>query len=124
MDEPVSETTEIVGIVDGLLVIRREAVYDDGARLGGDFLVDPAQAPWIADQLEAAADERLVEVERKASPDDLVVFVRGGDRGQPINVNVHNRRAPDAPRGKTNVLGGMSPVTARKLACELRAGHW
>lgn len=110
-----------VGLVDGLLLIKRERIWSDGARLGGDFFCEPAVAKWLAEQLELAADERVSEATHDAPPDHLVVFVRGGERGAPINVHVHNRREPTVARGKTYTLSGMSPEVARQLARDLRA---
>jgi len=37
VSELVSETTQLVGTVDGLIVIRRERVWSDGTRLGGEL---------------------------------------------------------------------------------------
>jgi hypothetical protein len=121
VSEPIREETTVVGLVDGLLVIKRERVWSDGAVLGGEFMCDPQVAGWLADQLERAADAGLSEVTYDAPPDHLVVFVRGGDRGAPINVHVHNRRDPSASHGRTFTLSGMSPAVARQLAADLRA---
>lgn len=122
VSDPVHEVTQVVGLVDGLVLIKRERVWSDGARLGGDFVCQPHVIGWLADQLERAADDAISEVQHDAAPDHLVVFVRGGEHGAPININVHNRREPSAPSyGRTVTLSGMSPATARQLAKDLRA---
>lgn len=121
MSDLITEETKLVGLVDGLLLIKRERVWSDGARLGGDFFCEPRATSWLADQLELAADDRVSEVTHDAPPDHLVVFVRGGEHGAPINVHVHNRREPTSSHGKTYTLSGMSPEAARLLAAELRA---
>lgn len=120
-DEPLREETTVVGLVDGLLLIKRERLWSDGARLGGDFMFDPRSAGWLADQLEFAAEDNLSDATYDSAPDHLLVYVRGGDYGQPININVHNRRETNAAHGKTYTMGGMSSEVARKLAAELRA---
>lgn len=120
VSELVREETKVVGLVDGLLVIRREQVWRDGARIGGDFVCEPQVAKWLAEQLELAADDRISETKHEAPPDHLLVFVDGGEHGAPINISVLNRREPTAPNGKTHGLSGMSPEVARQLAADLR----
>jgi hypothetical protein len=119
--EPIREVTEVVGLVDGLLVVRRECVWADGARLGGDFMCDARSIGWLADQLERAADELISEVSHDSPPDHVLVFASGGDRGAPISIHVLNRRELTAAHGKTYALSGMYPEVARKLAADLRA---
>jgi hypothetical protein len=119
VSDPIKEETTVQGLVDGLLVIKRERVWADGARLGGDFLFDPRSKAWLADQLEAAAAESITEITHDAPHDHLTVFTRGGDHGQPINIHVHNKR--DGAR--TYTLSAMSPEVARKLAANLRSAH-
>ena len=121
MSEPIREETKIVGVVDGLLVIRRERVWSDGGVLGGDFMCDPQLAGWLADHLERAAADELPETTYDAPPDHLVVFLRGGEHGAPIKVHVHNRREPSASHGGMFALSAMSPAVARQLATDLRA---
>jgi len=121
MSEPISERTQIVGLSDGLLVIHRERIWSDGAKLGGDFMCAPGVVPWLADQLERAANEQVSEVAFDYPPDHLVLFVRGGDRGNPINIHVHNRRDTAAPHGRTYTLSAMSTQVAEALARDLRA---
>src|SRR5690349_15314896 len=99
VSEPIRETTDVVGLVDGLLLVRRERVWANGARLAGDFMCDPQLVGWLADQLEQAADELVSEATHDSPPDHLLLFVRGGDRGTPIGIHVHNRREPAAAHG-------------------------
>jgi hypothetical protein len=119
--EPIREVTEVVGIVDGLLLVTRERVWANGARLAGDFMCDPQLVGWLADQLERAADELVSEASHDSPPDHILLFVRGGDRGAPIGIHVHNRRELTAAHGKTYTLSGMYPEVARKLAADLQA---
>jgi hypothetical protein len=119
MSDLIKEETTVQGLVDGLLVIQRECVWADGARLGGDFRFDPRSKAWLAEQLEAAADDSISRITHDAPPDHFTVYTRGGDRGQPININVHNKREG----ARTYTIGGMSPEVARKLAADLRSAH-
>ena len=119
--QPMKEGTKVVGVVDGLLLIRRERVWADGAVLGGAFMCEPHVAGWLADQLELAAEEQVSETANDAPPDHVVVFLRGGEHGAPINIHVHNDREASAPHGKTYTLSAMSPAVARKLASDIRA---
>jgi hypothetical protein len=121
VSEPISEHTRIVGISDGLLVINRERVWADGAKLGGDFMCEIGVAGWLAEHLDRAANEQVSEIALDAPPDHLLLFVRGGDRGSPINIHVHNRRDSTAIHGRPFTLSGMSPQAARALAIDLRA---
>jgi hypothetical protein len=121
MAEPIREVTDVVGLVDGLLLVRRERVWADGGRLAGDFMCDPQVVGWLADQLDLAADDAVSRVACDAPPDHLSVFMGGGDHGEPINISVHNRRELTAAHGKTYTLSGMYPEVARKLATNLRA---
>lgn len=121
MSDHVREETRLVGLVDGALLIKRERVWSNGARIGGDFLCEPQVAHWLAEQLELAADDRISEANRDAPPDHLVVFVAGGEHGAPLNISVLNRREPTVSNGKTCGLSGMSPEVARNLAADLRA---
>ena len=119
--QPMREETKVIGVVDGLLLIRRERVWADGTTLGGDFMCEPHVADWLADQLELAADEKVSEITHDSPPDHLVVFLRGGEHGAPINIHVHNDREPSAPHGKTYTLSAMSAAVALKLASDVRA---
>lgn len=121
MTKPVREETRVIGVADGLLLIKRERVWADGAILGGDFICNPQVARWLADQLELAATEQISEVTYDSAPDHLVLFVRGGEHGAPINIHVHNRRESASDDGKTYTLSAMSPEVARQLARDLRA---
>lgn len=121
VSEPIREHTIVVGLVDDLLLIKRERVWSDGTRVGGDFMIDPRNVGWLADQLELAADEKISETTHDAEYDHLNVFVRGGEHGTPINIHVHNDREAIAVHGKTYVLSGMYPKIAYKLAADLRA---
>ena len=113
----VREMTVVRGVADGVVDMFRQRIYEDGAKLGGDFKCEKSSLGWLADQLEAAADERVVEVAHHAPPDHLEVFGRGGDHGEDINVNVLNTR--DGERAYS--LSALTPDGARKLAAELRA---
>lgn len=119
----IHDTTEIAGVINGLMMIERQRIWADGAKLGGDFLVASQHAGWLADQLERAADGEISEVALDAAPDHLVVFVRGGEHGGAINIHihVHNRRESSEPDQKTYTLSAMSPDTARRLAANMRA---
>lgn len=117
----IKEEATVIGLFDGLLLIKREEVWSDGARLGGDFMFAPQIASWLADQLELAADDKLSRTTHDVAPDHLKVFVRGGERGEPINIHVHNDRDATAPHGRTYTMSGLSPYVARKLAANLRA---
>jgi hypothetical protein len=119
--QPVKEETKVVGVVDGLLVITRQRVWADGATLGGEFMCDPNVGRWLADQLDVAADGQVSEIAYDEPPDHLVVFLRGGEHGAPINVHVHNDREESASHGRTYTLSAMSPAVARKLAEDIRA---
>jgi hypothetical protein len=119
--EPIREVTEVVGIVDGLLLVTRERVWANGARLAGDFMCDPQLVGWLADQLDLATDEAVSRVACDAPPDHLIVVAGGGEHGEPINISVLNRRELTAGHGKTYTLSGMYPEVARKLAADLRA---
>jgi hypothetical protein len=116
----VSETTRLLGTIDGLIVIRRERVWSDGTRLGGELRIEPRNAMWLADRLDLAAKDALSDVEYDATPDHLEVFVRGGERGAPIHVHVLNERDSGSVHSGTFALGAMSPETARQLARDLR----
>lgn len=116
-----SEYTKVVGVVDGLLLIQRECLWSDGAKLGGDFMCAPDLVTWLADQLDRAADEAVSKVACDAAPDHLVVFTGGGEHGEPISINVLNRREPSASRGRTYGLSGLAPSAAHRLASDLRA---
>ena len=119
----VSEHTEVVGGVDGLVVVKRESVWSDGARLGGDFMCSLESAEWLADQLDLAADEKVSNVTYDMPPDHLVVFASGGDRGAPISISVLNRREPSAAHGRTFGLTALDPAAAHQLAKALREHH-
>ena len=107
---------------DGLLLIRRDRLWSDGDQMGSDFVCEASAASWLADRIEEAANAYSApDVEQAMPPDHFLVFARGGEHGEDINVHIHNRRDPLAPRGKTYTISGMAPATARKLAGELRA---
>jgi hypothetical protein len=102
------------------LLVKRECVWSNGARLGGDFMCSLRVVRWLADQLDLAADEKIAKVVHDDPPDHLVVFAGGGDRGVPISISVLNRREPSAPHGKTFGLPVMDPAVAHRLALDLR----
>lgn len=113
-----SVTVEIAG--DGLLLVRYKQLWNDGEDTGGEFFCEASAARWLADRLRDAADLWSVpDIEQAMPPDYFHVFQRGGEHGEDVNVHVQNWRDPSAPRGKTYVIGGMTPGTARKLAEEL-----
>jgi hypothetical protein len=118
--ECVRDVTEVVGLVDGLVLVHRESEWSNGGKLGGDFRCELRHAIWLADKLDLAADDALPDLDHEASPDHFLIDVRGGERGEPINVNVLNRRDRTAAHGRTYSLSGMSPETARQLARDLR----
>jgi hypothetical protein len=120
MSEPQKDETTVVGLVVGLILIKRDFVWINGAQLGGDFMLDPCSAGGLVDQLEIAAADGP-EAAHEAASEHLAVFVRGGDHGEPINVTVHNHRESSAPHGRLYGLIGVYPAVAPKLAADLRA---
>ncbi len=107
---------------DGLLLIHYERVWEDGFKLGGDFVCEVSAAGWPADHIEAAADPcGAPDVDQVIPPDHFIIFSRGGEHGEDVNVPAHNRRDPSAPRGGTYTLSGISPGAARSIAAQLRA---
>jgi hypothetical protein len=114
----IRDEARVVGIVDGLLLIK----WERDADFHEEFYCEPRIAPWLADQLErASVDEgwNFDEVTYDAPPDHLNVSVLGGDRGEPSWVRVHNDRETTAPHGAYEVFRILCE-TARGLAAELR----
>lgn len=101
----------------GHVVIDYEGKYESGVTFPGHVEVAVGNVAWLAQQLEAAAADAIGEEKTAANGDDITVYVRGGDRGAPININLHLAR----PGAKTQVISAMSAQTAKQIAAELRA---
>jgi hypothetical protein len=85
-------------------------------------MCEASAAGRLADQIEAAADPcGPPDVDQVMPPDHFIIFSRGGEHGEDVNVHAHNRRDPSAPRGGTYTLSGISPGVARSIAGQLRA---
>lgn len=117
-----SEMWSVGSTGDGLLVIRFDQLWDYSIKLGGDFVCEMDAAGWLADRLDAAAGPcGAPPVDQLMPPDHFLIFVRGGERGEDLNVNLHNRRDPSAPRGGNYALSAITPEGAKSIAAEMRA---
>ncbi len=96
-----------------------QQIHDDGVDMGGALVLDAANAPWLAAEVDKAAGGWGYErVEQGAGPDHFTVYVGGGDYQQ--FVHVHNERDAAAPEGKLYAIG-LSLDVARTLASQLAA---
>jgi len=110
-------------VAGGLLLIHHERSWDNDFRMGGVMVCEATAANWLADHIEAAAADNwsTPDVDQEVPPDHFLVYTRGGEHGEDINVNIHNRRDPAAPRGQVYAIGGISPAAALKIVAQLRA---
>ena len=60
-------------------------------------------------------------MDQEIPPDHFVVYTRGGDHGEDINVDIHNRRDPAAPHGQIYAISGISPAAALRIVAQLLA---
>ena len=122
MTKMVNEIATVANSRDGLLVIRHDRSWDDGVNMGGDLICEASAAGWLADHIEAASEPYgAPDIDQEMPPDHFVVFTRGGEHGEDINVHVYNRRDPGAPLGRIYTLSGISPRQAKNIAAQLRA---
>ncbi len=121
MARNMDEAEFVASAGDGLLLIHYERVWEDGVKLGGDFVCEASAAGWLAERIEAAANPcGAPDVDQAIPPDHFIIFSRGGEHGEDVNVHTHNRRDPSAPRGGTYTLSGISPGAAKSIAAQLR----
>ena len=122
-DDPPASETSSVGVKDGVVVVTRHRVWADGTKLGGDFVIDPANAGWLADTLDAAAQADIPRTTHDAGADHLAVYTGGGERdAATLKVFCVNTRDAGATRGgRDYTISGMSPALARQIAGALRA---
>src|SRR4051812_35642785 len=108
----------------GLLRIRRRRIYEDGTVLDDHFICQASAAPWLADQIVAAATSWVYpDVGLAIPPDYFTVSITGGQgvNVQDTYVHVRNDRDPAAPfGGKTYSLGDITTDEAQIMAAQLR----
>jgi hypothetical protein len=122
MSKITRETAYATSLAGGLLLIHHDKLWDNGLTMGGDLIAQLTAAPWLADQIQQAADEwSAPDVDRDIPPDHFRIYPRGGEHGEDIDVNLINLRDPAAQRGKTYALSVISPTAAHKVAADLRA---
>ena len=123
MSKLINETATVERLAGDLLLIHHERSWDNDFRMGGVIVFEATAANWLADHIEAAAadDWDARDVDQEMPPDHFLVYTRGGEHGEDINVNIHNRRDPAAPRGQVYAVGGISPAAALQIVAQLRA---
>ena len=123
MSELVNETATVESLAGGLLLIHHNRSWDNNFSMGGDIICEAIAAGWLADHVEAATSNSwdLRDVDQEMPPDHFLVYTRGGEHGEDINVNIQNLRDPAAPRGRTYALSGISPAAALSIVAQLRA---
>lgn len=123
MSKLVNETATVKSLAGGLLLIHHDRSWDDNFSMGGDITCEATAAGWLADHIEAATADSwgVPDVDYEMPPDHFLVYTRGGEHGEDINVNIHNRRDRAAPRGQTYAIGGISPAAALSIVAQLRA---
>ena len=121
MSKITRETAYATTIGDALLLIHHDRPWDNGLTMGGDLIVHLASAHWLADQIHQAVDDwSAPDVDRHMPPYHFLVYTRGCEHGDRINVNVQNLRDPAASRGQVYALSGVSPAAAMKIVAQLR----
>lgn len=103
----------------GEVLIRHVEVHDDGIDMGGELVLEVANAAWLADKaLEAADAWGFARLEQAMAPDHFIIYVGGSD-WQPF-VHIHNLREAAPRHAKTWTLA-MTTDLARQLGDELKA---
>jgi hypothetical protein len=122
MRKLINETATVESLAGGLLLIHHDRSWDNNFSMGGDIVCEATAANWLADHIEAATADPwgAPDVDQEMPPDHFVVYTRGGEHGEDINVHIHNRRDPSAPRGQIYALSGISPAAAMKIVAQLR----
>jgi hypothetical protein len=123
MSKLINETATVESLADGLLLIHHERSWDNDFRMGGVIVCEATAANWLADHIAAAAADNwsTPDVDQEMPPDHFLVYTRGGEHGEDINVNIQNRRDSAAPRGQVYAIGGISPAAATEIVAQLRA---
>lgn len=123
MSNLVNETATVETLAGGLLLIHHVRSWDNNFSMSGDIVCEATAAAWLADQIEATTADSwdLPDVDKEMPPDHFLIYTRGGEHGEDINVHIHNRRDPAAPRGQTYAVGGISPAAALRIVAQLRA---
>jgi hypothetical protein len=123
MSKLINETATVESLTGVLLLIHHNRSWDNDFSMGGDFICEATAAGWLADHIEAATSDSwdVRDVDQEMPPDHFLVYTRGGEHGEDINVNIHNHRDPAAPRGQVYAIGGISPAAALKIVAQLRA---
>ena len=114
MAHALSESATVARVDGGLIEIVHKQPWSDGTELGGDLVLDAANAAALADMIDAAGPMKELDV-----PPDVFLVKFGGDDREPL-ILIQNHRAPSAPRGKTYSVG-MGEATARSVATQLRS---
>ena len=103
------------------MVIHYKHTLTGPLEMGGDLIFDEVNAPWLINKIELAADDNLRDTNGDFHPDHFRVYVRGGDRGVPHNVNLQNMREGTGPLGHVCGFCIVTPELAKQAAADLRA---
>ena len=107
-------------MTQGRLVIWYVRITPDGVNMSGNLIFDEVNADWLIEKMDLAADDNLVEIDGDFDPDHFTVYVAGGDRGIPHNVNVLNSRLGTGPLGTVCGFCIDTPELAKVATSELR----
>lgn len=102
------------------MVIHYERVLKGPIQMGGDLTFDEVNAPWLIDKIELAAEDNLHDTTGDFHPDHFRVYVRGGERGEPHNVNLLNAREGTGPLSHVCGFCIVTPELAKQAAADLR----